>query len=85
MPTTSQPYLIAQTAIAQLKAAIHMVLRDAPPGGLKNADIGRLLGIYMGHIQHVGHIPRVLLAAMEAEGVVVQNQSTKHWQLRSVE
>jgi hypothetical protein len=49
---------------------------------MKNADIGRLLGINMGHIRHEGHIPRTLLALMETEGVVVQDKTTKLWKLR---
>jgi len=41
MPT--QPYLLAQGAIAHLKAAIHMTLAVGPSEGLKNSDLGRLL------------------------------------------
>ena len=33
-------------------------------------DIGRGLGIYGGHVNHEGHIPRTLLSIMESEGVV---------------
>ena len=64
MPKPDHPYLLAQTAMAQLKAAVHQVLGSAPAAGLKNSDIGRLLGIYMGHAEHEGHIPRTLLALM---------------------
>ena len=81
MQQIDQPYFLAQTAIAQLKAAIHLVLSSAAPGGLRNSDIGRLLGIYMGHVEHEGHIPRTLLALMEAEGVVQQDKATKLWSL----
>jgi hypothetical protein len=76
-------YLLAQTAIAQLKAAVYQVLTTAPGTGLKNSDIGRMLGIYMGHVEHEGHIPRTLLAIMESEGVVEQDLETKAWRLRS--
>jgi hypothetical protein len=79
----TEPYLLAQAAIAQLKGAIHSVLAHAPEGGVKNVDIGRLLGIYMGHVEHEGHIPRTLLAIMESEGVVEQDKETKAWRLRS--
>jgi hypothetical protein len=82
MDHPNQSYLLAQTAIAHLKAAIHMVLSNAPAQGMKNADIGRLLGINTGHIRHEGHIPRTLLALMETEGVVVQDKTTKLWKLR---
>lgn len=70
MRKLEHPYYLAQIAIAQLKTAIHIVLTKAPAAGLRNADIGRSLGIYAGHIEHEGHIPRVCLALMEAEGVV---------------
>jgi hypothetical protein len=54
------------------------------PDGLRNVEIGRALGIYMGHDrQHEGHIPRVLVAIMESEGVVEQDGGTKAWRLRA--
>ncbi|NQU58445.1 MAG: hypothetical protein HQ513_14525 [Rhodospirillales bacterium] len=80
--SSDEAYLMAQTAIAQLKAAVHQVLRAAAPESLRNADIGRALGIYTGHVEHEGHISRTLLAIMEAEGVVEQDKSTKLWSLR---
>jgi hypothetical protein len=79
---SDQPYYLAQSAIAQLKAAVHLVLSRASNDGLKNSDIGRQLGIYMGHVEHEGHIPRTLLAIMESEGVVEQDNETKAWRLR---
>jgi len=78
----SEAYHLAQKAIADLKTAIHMLLADAPSGGMSNADIGRMLGIYMGHIGHEGHIPRTLLAIMENEGAVEQDKSTKLWMIK---
>lgn len=80
-PNQGQAYLQAQMAIAQLKSAVQLLLGDAPKDGLKNSEIGRQLGIYMGHVEHEGHIPRTLLAIMESEGVVRQDKSTKHWRL----
>lgn len=82
MKYMDHPYFLAQSAMAQLKASVHMVLSNAP-SGLRNSDIGRILGIYMGHVEHEGHVPRVLLAIMEAEGVVEQDKDTKVWRLRS--
>ncbi len=84
MQSPDNPYFLAQTGIVQLKAAIHLVLSKAPAAGLKNSEIGRLLGIYTGHVEHEGHIPRVCLALMEAEGVVEQDSATKLWRLRSI-
>lgn len=75
-------YHTAQRAIADLKAAIYIVLRTAHDDGLRNVDIGRTLGIYAGHIRHEGHIPRAVLALMEEEGVVVQHPETKRWTIR---
>lgn len=77
-----QAYLMAQTAVAELKSAIHLVVARAGTEGLRNIDIGRLLGIYKGHVEHEGHIPRTLLAMMEDEGVVEQDPCTKRWKLR---
>ena len=76
------PCTMAQRAMAGLKSAIHEVLLRKT-SGLTNAEIGRSLGIYTGHVGHEGHIPRTLLAIMEAEGVVEQDGESKRWSLRS--
>ena len=83
MDKPEHPYFLAQSAIAQLKTSVHMVLSRSP-SGLKNHEIGRALGIYAGHVEHEGHIPRTLLAMMEAEGVVEQDKDSKVWRLRPV-
>ena len=75
------PYHTAQTAISDLKAAIYEVLAGAKVDGLTNAEIGRTLGIYQGHVKHQGHISRTLLALMEVEEVVKQDKETKRWTL----
>ena len=49
-------YRRAQRAIAELKSATVDLLATAGPEGLRNAQIGRLLGIYQGHVRHQGHI-----------------------------
>lgn len=77
-----QPYQLVQTAIADLKSSVHLLLQDFPDG-LSNAVIGRSLGIYSGHVGHEGHISRTILAIMQAEGVVEQDSNTKIWKLRS--
>jgi hypothetical protein len=82
MQKTDQAYVQAQSAMAQLKGAIYLVLGAAPAEGLKNADIGRMLGIYMGHVEHEGHISRTLLSLMESEGVVEQDKESKAWRLK---
>ncbi|HET8573974.1 MAG TPA: hypothetical protein VFL76_08890 [Edaphocola sp.] len=84
MKELSQSYNLAQRVIADLKMAIHNTLFQKP-NGLSNAEIGRLLGIYHGHSgQHEGHISRVLLEHMRAEGTIEQNESTKKWALKNI-
>lgn len=75
------PYDRAQRAIAELKMAVHDTLAAADEHGLSNAEIGRQLGIYFGHKGHVGHVPRAILALMELEGSVVQDDETTRWRL----
>jgi len=74
-------YEKAQLAISSLKGAIYEVLEQAPESGLKNVEIGKKLGIYMGHIGHEGHISRTCLETMKNEGVVKQNEETRTWSL----
>ncbi|MEQ9090547.1 MAG: hypothetical protein RIE52_05620 [Balneola sp.] len=74
------PYYQAQIAIANLKSAIYQLLSNQKEHGMTNAQIGRALGIYTGHKGHEGHVPRTLLAIMENEGVVKQNED-KTWVL----
>jgi hypothetical protein len=47
MLTLTQPYRLAQAAIADLKSAVYAVLANAGDQGYANAQIGRLLGIYV--------------------------------------
>jgi len=74
-------YEKAQIAISQLKGAIYEVLEKAPNSGLKNVEIGRKLGIYMGHVGHEGHISRTCLELMKQEGLLIQDEETKAWSL----
>lgn len=78
----SEAYVLAQDAMAKLREAIHILLAESGTVGLSNAQIGRSLGIYSGHVGHEGHISRTILALMEAEGVAVQDSATKRWHLR---
>jgi hypothetical protein len=77
----SETYLLAQRAVADLKGAVVALLAAAPASELSNAQIGRALGIYGGHIGHEGHIPRTLLEVLKSEGVVIQNAGSKRWRL----
>jgi hypothetical protein len=80
MPTDdlmSEPYFLAQDAMTKLRSAVYLLLKQAPGEGLKNAQIGRSLGIYSGHVGHEGHISRTILALMEAEGVIEQDAGSK--------
>lgn len=78
---TNELYARAQAAMAELKAAVRGVLSSAPQGGLSNAEVGRALGIYAGHVGHEGHISRTILAMLESEGVAIQNSASKRWEL----
>ena len=82
MGDMSHAYQMSQRAMSDLKAAIHLVLSKGPEGGMINAEVGRSLGIYQGHVGHEGHISRTLLGIMESEGVVEQDAETKKWRLR---
>lgn len=75
-------YQVAQHAVADLKSAVYEILSKQPDKGLRNADIGRALGIYTGHIGHEGHISRTILSIMEDEGVVEQDKGTKLWKIK---
>ncbi|MCR4307999.1 MAG: hypothetical protein NUV80_05545 [Candidatus Berkelbacteria bacterium] len=72
-------YKSAQIVIAEPKGAIHQVLEENSNNGFTNAELGRALGIYSGHVGHEGHISRTLLGMMESEGVVRQDSATKRW------
>lgn len=76
------PYHRAQLAMAELKAAVYELLTADQGSGLTNADIGRSLGIYKGHVGHEGHISRTILALLESEGVAHQDPETKRWTLQ---
>ena len=75
-------YSRAQHAIADLKAAVYELLSETP-AGLTNAEIGRRLGIYQGHIGHEGHISRTMLGLLERDEVVYQDEKSKVWRLRN--
>lgn len=75
------PYQTAQQAMGLLKGAVIQLLARHYPNGLKNVDIGKCLGIYMGHKGHSGHIPRTILELLEHEECVVQNEESKVWTL----
>ena len=69
-------------AMAELKSAVRTALEGAPASGLSNAEIGRMLGIYGGHVGHEGHVSRTMLSLLEAEGVAAQDETSKCWRLR---
>ncbi len=72
-------YHRAQLAISELKTAVLEFLQESDETGLTNAEIGRGLGIYHGHVGHEGHVSRTLLGLMEQEGVVRQDEDSKRW------
>lgn len=75
--TDSNDNQLAQRAIADLMAAVFSaVCRNL---ALTNAQLGRMMGIYSGHVGHEGRISRTLLGLLEKEGVIEQNNSDKTW------
>ncbi len=80
--TMPSAYFLAQHAIADLKSAVLQTIRLGPKEGLTNAELGRSLGIYMGHVRHEGHISRTILNMLEGEGVIAQNSKTKRWRVK---
>jgi hypothetical protein len=62
LPDEITAYRIAQRAMVDLKTAVYLLISIGPSDGYSNADIGRSLGIYVGHIGHEGHISRTILA-----------------------
>ena len=76
-----ESYQRAQHAISELKTAIFMILMEHSEEGLRNVEIGKKLGINMGHKgRHDGYIPRAMLDMMETEGTVEQYSNQK-WRL----
>jgi hypothetical protein len=77
----SSLYTRAQRAMADLKGAVYELIAESE-SPLSNAEIGRRLGIYQGHVGHEGHISRTVLGLLEAEEVIVQDKESKMWRLR---
>ena len=75
-------YRRAQRAPAELRAAAAEILATAAPKGLRKSQVGRLLGIYRGHVRHQGHISRTVLEMLQEDGVAEQNGERGHWRLR---
>ena len=79
--TYPSAYRRAQIALAELKSAVLEILIEEH-SGLTNAEIGRALGIYGGHVGHEGHISRTLLELLRDDGTAEQDPETKRWRLK---
>jgi hypothetical protein len=79
----AETYQQAQEGIMKLKAAVLRTIENGPTEGMTNVEIGRNLGIYAGHEGHEGHIPRTILALLEQEGVVTQDDESKRWTVQT--
>lgn len=71
-------YQTAQRAVADLKAAVLSHLRNHGPA--TNAEIGRSLGIYFGHVRHEGHVSRSILQLLATEGLAIQKAKGGPWE-----
>lgn len=76
------PYARAQRGLAILKEAVYETIVNGSENGLTNAEVGRMLGIYMGHKGHEGHISRTILSLLEDNGMICQDKVTKRWMVR---
>jgi len=56
LPDEIVAYRVAQRAMVDLKTAVYFMISLGPQEGYSNAEIGRKLGIYAGHVGHEGHI-----------------------------
>ncbi len=79
----SDAFALAQEGYAKLKVAVYAFMAMEPDRPLSNAEIGRSLGIYAGHLGHVGHIPRTILEELKNDGLVEQSDEDKKWRLVS--
>jgi len=82
LPDEIVAYRIAQRAMVDIKSAVYFMVSLGPPEGYSNADIGRKLGIYAGHVGHEGHISRTILGLLETEGMLLQDSKSKKWYIR---
>ncbi len=82
LPDEIVAYRLAQKAMVDLKTAVYFLISNGPKEGYTNAEIGRKLGIYAGHVGHEGHISRTILGLLESEGILNQSQESKKWTIR---
>lgn len=82
LPDEIAAYRLAQKAMVDLKTAVYFMISIGPKEGYTNAEIGRKLGIYAGHVGHEGHISRTILGLLESEGILDQEQESKKWTIR---
>jgi len=82
LPHEIVAYRIAQRAMADLKTAVYLMLATGFPDGYTNAEIGKKLGIYAGHVGNEGHISRTILGLLESESVAKQSPDSKKWSIK---
>lgn len=79
-----EAYEMAQEAVTQMKSAIIRLLADNPEG-LRNSDIGRMLGVNADFLDdQQGWFPYTVLKIMELERTVEQKKPRGPWTLRPV-
>lgn len=77
-------YRQAQRAMADLTSAVLSIIATAGADGISNSQVGRLLGIYQGHIGHEGHISRTMLELLKADGIIEQLGKGGPWRMKSI-
>ena len=81
--TEAELFLTAQKGLVEIKSAVLGYLKLNADRSLKNVEIGRALGIYGGHVGHEGHISRLALELLKADGLVDQSPD-KSWHLKDL-
>lgn len=77
-----EAYELAQDSFLLMKKAIVRLLADHPDG-LKNAEIGRALGVNGDNLKdQAGWYPWTVLKQMELEGTVEQASERGPWRLK---
>ena len=76
--SVKKAYGMAQSALAELKTAVFVLLEEAGGAGLRNVDIGKRLGIHCGPEGRRGHLSRAVLEILSNDGTIRQLDN-KRW------
>jgi len=69
---------LVERALSELRGVVHAKLLENKDG-LTNAQLGRSLGLYMGHVGHQGCVSRTILEMLKENEMAWQDPATKRW------